>query len=133
MVNTVEVWELLAHDNYCVFNKCIARALKNLHAAVLLGELVNEYKYFKSNNLLDEEGMFFSTVENIEQNISLNDYEQRKALQVLKDVGIVETKQKGLPARRFIKLNSSSILKLICASSLSAGEQDLQRLESNNK
>lgn len=117
MSNTTDVWELLAHDNYCLFNKSVARALKSLYAAVLLGELASEYRYFKSRNMLDEENMFYSTVENIEQNICLNDYEQRKAIQLLKETGIVETKQKGLPAKRYFKLNSAALLKVLSASS----------------
>lgn len=117
MTNKTDMWGLLAHDNYCLFNKSVARALKSLHAAVLLGELASEYKYFKSKNMLDEEDMFYSTVENIEENICLNDYEQRKALQLLKEKGIVETKQKGLPAKRYVKLDSKALLNLLNASS----------------
>ncbi len=117
MEKQFEVWDLIAQDNFCVFNKCLARALKSLNAAVLLGELASEYRYFKSRNMLDEEGMFFSTVENIEENICLNDYEQRKAFQVLREYNLVETKQKGLPAKRYIRLNSKALSLLLRSSS----------------
>lgn len=131
MNDNCEIWELIAHDNFCVFNKSIARKLKSLHAAVLLGELASEYRYYKSKGLLDEDGMFFSTVENIEQNICLNDYEQRKALQLLIDVGVVSTKRKGLPAKRYIKLNSSALVSLLVSSSPAHRELELQHIEIN--
>lgn len=117
-MNNIEVWDLLAQDNFCVFNKSVARALNSLDAAVLLGELASEYRYFKNRHMLDEEGMFYSTVENIQENICLNAYEQRKAIQLLKEHNIIETRQKGLPAKRFIKLNSAALTDLLSARSL---------------
>lgn len=112
-MNNIEVWDLIAQDNFCVFNKSIAKVLNSLDAAVLLGELASEYRYFKDKHMLDKEGMFYSTVENIQENICLNDYEQRKAIQLLKEHKIIETKQKGLPAKRYIKLNSKALIDLV--------------------
>ena len=83
--------ELLSNTGYIMVNKTLIKRI-GLHEALMLGELCSEYSYWKSTGKLDEEGYFFSTRENIEENIGLSSFQQRKALTTLKDewIGLID-------------------------------------------
>jgi hypothetical protein len=46
--------------------------------AIILGELASEYEYWSRREEL-QDGYFYSTIENIEENTTLTEYKQRKA------------------------------------------------------
>ena len=94
---------LLASDNYIVVNKDLIKEY-GINTALMLGELASEYNYYYKNNLLEND-MFFSTIENIEDNTGLSRHQQKKTLDELKSMGIIDVIVKGLPAKRYIKLN----------------------------
>ena len=78
--------ELLSNTGYIMVNKTLIKRI-GLHEALMLGELCSEYSYWKSTGKLDEEGYFFSTRENIEENIGLSSFQQRKAMTTLTSSG----------------------------------------------
>lgn len=94
--------DLLRKDNYIIANKTIAQTL-GLDEAIIIGELASEFAYWRSKDEL-QDGYFYSTVENVENNTTLSAHRQRSALNNLKKAGIVDVKVMGLPARRFIKI-----------------------------
>ena len=94
----------IANNDFITVNKEIARCL-GLEEAVLLGELSEKYNYCESRNLLDEEGFFFATAEDIEHETSLSAYKQRTAFKNLESKGIIETKFKGVPPKKYFKIN----------------------------
>lgn len=104
------VIQLLASKNYIIVNKELIKVV-GLEETILLGELAGEYDYYESQDKL-EDGFFFSTVEMVEENTGLTDYQQRKAINSLKEKGLIEAKVKGLPPKRYIKINEEAILKL---------------------
>lgn len=93
----------VAHNNFMSVNRTLAHKL-GIHEAILLGELCSEYDYWVERNELTEDGYFFSTVENIEQKTALSAFQQRSALNNLKEQGLVEYKNQGLPPKRYIKI-----------------------------
>ena len=105
------ITQLFGSNNFVVVNKTFIKLL-GLEEAIILGELASEYDYWESNGKLDDEGYFFSTVENVEENTSLTKYRQKKALDTLQKFGIVDVKRKGLPAKRYIKIYEENLLKL---------------------
>lgn len=105
------VLNLIATDNFIVVNKILVREL-NLECAVLLGELASEYIYWEKNGGL-EDGYFYSTLENIQEKTSLTPYQQRQAINMLKDKGIIDVKIKGIPAKRYIKINEEQVVKIL--------------------
>lgn len=107
----MSILNLIANNNYIVVNKTLIQKL-GLYEAVILGELASEYVYWQTNNKL-ENGFFFSTVENIEANTGINGYYQRQAIKKLTELGIVETKKVGLPAKRFISINEQQLMQLL--------------------
>ncbi len=121
----MSVLKQFASNNYGIYNKSMAKIL-GLHEAIMLGELISEFDYWeKTNNIKDN--TFFSTVENIENNTTLTDYQQRKCLNKLKEIELISVSVKGIPAKRYITLNTVNIEKFIaCIEEIL--KQDLKKL-----
>ena len=100
----MSVISLLSNTGYILANKNVAKRF-GLDCAVLLGELASEYVYNKKEGKLIDDGWFFSTVENIKENTTLSEEKQRKAIKIFEETGVLECKRKGLPAKRYIKIN----------------------------
>jgi hypothetical protein len=96
--------KLLASNNFITVNKTLMISL-GIDEAIMIGELASEYDCCKTKEQLDENGFFSSTVEKVEENTTLTKYKQKKALDKLQKLGIVEVQRKGLPAKRYIKIN----------------------------
>lgn len=105
----MSILHLLRADGYLTVNKYLAKLL-GLHESIILSELIFRYNQHVHN--LDKEGMFFCTVETIEENTTLSKYQQSKAIGTLEGNGLIETKTKGLPARRYFKINEEAIAEL---------------------
>lgn len=99
----MSILNLLASDNFIVVNKTLSKNI-GLVESFLYGELISEYRYYLRDGRLDNDGMFFSTVENIENNTGIKRDQQTYALNRLVQLGLIDTKKKGLPAKRYIKI-----------------------------
>ena len=125
---------ILANNNYIILNKSLIKEL-GLKETIILGELASEYNYYKSNNMLND-GWFYSTVENVKNETSLSDYEQRIAINNLKDKKIISMIIKGIPAKRYIKINTLIIGNLLLnnlrTSSQKIKELDVENFDTNN-
>lgn len=99
----MNILDFLASDNYIALNRDLVR-LFGLQEAVLFSELCSEYRYWDNNNGLDD-GYFYSTIENIERMTGLSRKQQDLAIKKLKEFGVIETKLRGMPAKRYIKIN----------------------------
>ena len=118
---------VLANDNFIVVNRSLIKIL-GLKETIILGELASEYNYYKKNELLDEDGYFYSTIENIEESTSLSAYEQKKCLDNLSQYNIINVVLKGIPAKRHIKLNTLSIINLF-TNHLETSFQKIKKLD----
>ena len=104
----MSVLSLIATKNYIAVNKRLA-VVVGLHEAIMLGELASEYEYWKERGEVSEDGFFFSTIENVQCNTTLSEKQQRNALKNLSMLGFVETRVKGIPAKRFIRLDENNL------------------------
>lgn len=118
---------ILANDNYIIVNRSLIKEL-GLKETIILGELASEYNYYKKTNELDEDGYFYSTIENIENNTSLSSYEQKKCLDNLSKRGLIDVILKGIPAKRHIKINTLQIINLF-ANGLETSFQKIKKLD----
>lgn len=133
------ILNLLANDNYLIVNRTLMKEL-GLEESIIIGELASEYNYYKKNNTLEENDYFYSTIENVEKNTGINEYKQRKALNNLKSKKIIDIKIKGIPAKRYIKINESKISEILNiknqnnlrTSSLNFKELVPEKLKTNN-
>lgn len=132
------ILDIIATSSYITLNKSIIKLL-GLEEAVILGELASEFKYWEEKGQI-EDGWFYSTVENIEKNTSLSDFKQRKAIKSLKEKNIIEIKIRGIPAKRYIKINEEQVFELLNnkffnnlrTSTEKIEEQDIEKLKRNN-
>lgn len=95
--------ERLNPTNTGSFNRLIAHAL-GLDAAVIYSALISKREYYASRDMLDSEGWFYSTVEDMQESTSMAICKQRSAIKVLTDKGLVEVSKRGMPARRHFRL-----------------------------
>lgn len=108
----MSVISLIASENFIAVNKTLIRTF-GIDEAIMLGELASEFEYWKKQGELDENGFFFSTIENIEDNTGIKEKKQRAILNSLKEQELIEIKLKGLPAKRYIKLNEEKLVAVL--------------------
>lgn len=108
----MSVLKLIASDSFLCINKNIAKAF-GLDAAVMIAELATCYNYWESQGGLTEDGMFYETVERVEENTTLTKYQQLKAIAVLEDAGVIRTERRGLPAKRYFAINEEKLLEVV--------------------
>lgn len=108
------ILDLLASRNYIAVNRPLAHEL-GLDAAVIFGELASEYSYWRENGGLEPDGAFFTTVENIERNTTLSKHKQGNALNRLLGLGLISISYRGIPRKRYIKLNESVIMDMFAS------------------
>lgn len=108
--------ELLSINGYIPVNKDLAK-LVGINEAIIIGELISEYRYWKQNKGLTEEGYFYSTIENIEKNTTLNEFSQRKAIKKLCNLQILNVVRRDVPAKRFFRINFELLEEILLGKS----------------
>ena len=120
---------LLSSSAYLVVNKRLARQI-GLKAVVLLADLISKENYFIINGTI-KNGWFYNTSKNIERDTTLTNYQQKKAIKKLEDIGFIETSLKGMPATLHFKIIENKILTFLNTSFKETSKQDLKKLETN--
>lgn len=136
----MNVIKLVASSCFLTVNVMIAQEV-GLDAAVVLGELASTQVYWEEHGEVDENGMFYETAEQIEKKTTLTPYKQAKAIKALEDRGLVKTKMKGVPAKKYFfvdgeelgRLLESKFPKNLKTSIQKTSKQDSKKLEGNNK
>lgn len=127
----------ISNDGFMMTNKKLCFAF-DLNTSALLGELTSKYKYFKERKMLTSDGMFFCTVEDLYKSTSIKRMTQFRIIKVLEKKGILETKQRGIPQKRYFKINFEnryliSVLSNECAENgLESNAHNLGALERSN-
>ncbi|WP_347298148.1 conserved phage C-terminal domain-containing protein [Dolosigranulum savutiense] len=91
---------LMASSGYWVLNKKIV-AMYGVETAFFLTSLAEAETYVTKG----KGGWFYQTIETVENLTGLTRYKQDRALKELVDDGVVETDVRGMPAKRYMKLN----------------------------
>ena len=99
----MKILERLNPTNTGSYNRPIAHAL-GLAAAVVYAALINKQVYYEQHNMLDEEGFFYSTIADLEESTTLTKRQQRAAIKVLIDKGLIVSKRFGMPAKRYFRV-----------------------------
>ena len=125
------VAKLLSTDGFIQVNKTLIKKV-GLHEAILIGELCAEYNYWEERDMLDD-GYFYSTRDNIEENTGLSEHYQRKALSHLYELGIILIEKRGLPAKNYYKIDFNILLSVIETPSCQrCRQQDAESVQINN-
>ena len=99
--------QLLMSSNYYTLNKQIVKEL-GIESAFLLTILIEA-----SDGLADSEGWFYQTIEKIGELTGLGRHKQDKIIKELIDLKILEQKNKGVPCKRYFKVNYQMIENLV--------------------
>lgn len=101
----MDIIELLASDNFIMYNKHIAK-ICGIEEAILLGAMCSYQKGFKNEE-------FYREQEKILDDTALTLYSLRKAMKTLQSLGILSIAKKGLPAKHYYKINSDVLAKCL--------------------
>ena len=99
--------QLLMSSNYYTLNKQIVKSL-GIESAFLLTILIEA-----SDGLSDDEGWFYQTIEKIGELTGIGRHKQDKIIKDLIELKILEQKNKGVPCKRYFKINYSMIEDLV--------------------
>ena len=99
--------QLLMSSNYYTLNKKIVKNL-GIESAFLLTILIEA-----SDGLADNEGWFYQTIEKIGELTEIGRHKQDKIIKELIDLKILEQKNKGVPCKRYFKINYEMIENLV--------------------
>jgi hypothetical protein len=119
---------LLSHDNFIPVSKVLASKIGLLEATIF-GELCSESDYWHERNEVTEDGYFFSTVENIEDKLFVKKDTQQRVMKNLSNSGLISIAKKGLPAKRYVKINEE-ILSNLLGEKTSTSERKILQLDS---
>lgn len=99
--------QLLMSSNYYTLNKQIVKEL-GIESAFLLTILIEA-----SDGLADNEGWFYQTIEKIGELTGIGRHKQDKIIKDLIESKILEQKNKGVPCKRYFKINYEIIENLV--------------------
>lgn len=129
------VKELLLSSNYWVMNKNVVKTF-GIETAFLLTNLAEAEQIMST-----DDGWFYQTSDTLEELTTLSRYKQDNAIEQLEKAGILEKDVRGIPAKRYFRLDYKALAnKIVNNSQTSIQENDKQvfkklatNKESNNK
>ena len=121
---------LLSSSAFLIVNKQLAKQV-GLKGAVLLADLISKEEYFIANGMTD--GWFFNTAKNIGEDTCLTSHQQRKAIKNLKELGIIETKVVGIPAKQHFKIIENKLLSYFNTSCEETAKLVVKKTQTINK
>lgn len=98
-----EIFKLLNPDNTVNFNRPLAHAL-GTNEAIIYSALIAKQAYYEQREMLDGEGWFYSTVNDLEESTALTKRQQYCSVKVLVAAGLIKSKKRGMPARRCFRV-----------------------------
>lgn len=113
--------QLLMSSSYFVLNKQIVKAI-GIEAGFLLTTLIEA-----SDGLANEDGWFYKTSPSLEEETGLSNHKQSKIIEELTKLGILEQENKGMPMKRYFRINFNKMEELVFKT------QDLKNLNASIK
>ena len=129
--------ELLSNAGFIMYSKKAAR-LFGVNGAILLGELCAKYQYWLDNGgLLENEGWFFCTREDIEADTMLSSFQQREAMRALTENAVLGTKLMGMPSRTYYRINADVLYTMMSRNLMprrqETSQHDVKKLDTTKK
>lgn len=118
------LYDLLDSRNFCQFNRTLAVEI-GMVESILLCELISSFRYYSQKNELTtikgEEGFFFETAEKIFQRTGMKVDMQQAARKRLVEKGFIETRDHGLPCKKYYRINEKAISEIFKENSTRIG------------
>lgn len=102
-----QIIKLLNSDNTVSANRLLAHAL-GIKAALLFNSLVGKQAYYEKHSMLDSEGWFYSTIEDMQESTALSRCQQNKAIGVLVKAGLIDYRTGGVHCRRHFRVRNDT-------------------------
>lgn len=99
--------QLLLSSSYWVLNKEVVMLL-GIETAFLLSNFAEAEQM-----MADDDGWFYQTIEIVEEMTTLSRYKQDQSIKELEEMGILEKETRGLPAKRYFKINYDHLTDLL--------------------
>ena len=96
---------LMSQSNYFIFNKSLAKNI-GIEETYMLLTLIDANNIFKQK-------WFFQTVEMLEELTGLKKDKQKRIIDCLVNLNIIEQKNRGIPCKRHFKINYEELEKLL--------------------
>ena len=100
------IYELLRADGSIVINKNLARTI-GITEAIIYSELLSRYFYFEERGRIGADGYFYNTIGDLESGTTLTRRQQDPAIKRLVKLGLIQTKQAGIPAKRHFRITDN--------------------------
>lgn len=101
---------LYTHGGWFQFPMQLLKELSPAEA-VFLAYLISSTQVLRAEERSG--GWFYRTCERVEQDIKYNHDQQRRVLRTLKAMKLVTVEQRGMPAKRYVRVNFSELHKLL--------------------
>lgn len=116
------ILQLLNPNNTLSTNRPLAHAI-GLNEAIAYGALLAKAAYYERIEKLDD-GWFYSTIPDLEESTALSGYQQRNCIANLVKIGLIESKNRGLPARRCFRIiEDLELLKRLLSEGIEKGKK----------
>ena len=119
--------ELLRSSNYWTLNKTLVKKL-GIETAFFLTNLIEAEHLMKKSD-----GWFFQTIEKLEEVSTLSRRKQDGAIKELEQLNLIEVKVKGMPAKRYFRINESELINLIFEKKIQFVRNEQTSLYETNK
>lgn len=98
--------QLINPDNTMSVNRYLAHSI-GMAETIIYSALISKYTYYRENNKTFD-GWFYSTIEDLQESTTYGRKIQSSAIKKLSELGLIETKLMGMPARRYFRLISDT-------------------------
>lgn len=82
----------------------------------IAGALMLSQCIYWTKRVTDEEGWFYKSQQDWEEETGMNRREQERARKALKSIGVLEEKRRGVPARMYFRVNEDALEKALLGS-----------------
>lgn len=130
-MSKVLVKQLLTSSNYWTLNKTVVKMF-GIETAFLLTNLAEA-----ETMMSGKDGWFYQTSETLEKITTLSRYKQDKGIEQLEEAGILQKDVRGIPAKRYFKLDykvlSNKIVSNLQTSSKENDKLECKKLATNKE
>lgn len=100
-----DFYQQLNPDNTMTFNRLLAHSIGAVETIIFF-TLVGKFYYYSDREMLEEDGWFYVTVPDLHESTSFGEKVQRNAIKHLENIGFIQTAIKGVPPKRYFKVNN---------------------------
>ena len=124
----MKILDKLNPTNTLSVNRLLAHKL-GLNAAVVYAALVAKQAYYEAREMLDEDGYFYSTEDDLKESTSLSKRQQARAVKALEGAGLIEKEKRGMPAKRSFRVKDDvELLKKILENAPTSCPENAQQV-----